>query len=319
MLGALGVTAAEEALYRVVLATRPEPTVGELAGATGRPPAQVRRCLAALREKGLITRTDGRPARFRAAPPELAIEVLVLHGRQRIEEARLAATELSGLWALAHQENEVPVEIIKGAQANVQHFLLAQLTAKEEVLTLDKPPYVTAGIPRQTEVQLEQMARGVSYRTIYDRESLAGADQLALARELTRRGEQARVLDGVPLKLLITDRANALVPFVLCEERQTIALRPSPLVNGLLALFEFLWERGTPLWSTEPAPGVDLSEEDIRLLGFAAAGFTDEVIARKVGVNKRTIERRMRRIMDTLGAQTRFQAGLQASRKGLLR
>ncbi|HVK25886.1 MAG TPA: hypothetical protein VM677_31395 [Actinokineospora sp.] len=41
-------------------------------------------------------------------------------------------------------------------------------------------------------------------------------------------------------------------------------------------------------------------------------------MARKVGVNQRTIERRMRRIMESLGARTRFQAGLQADRKGLL-
>ncbi|MFD5390941.1 helix-turn-helix domain-containing protein [Streptomyces sp. NPDC127074] len=319
MLGALGVTEAEEALYKAVLAARQEPTVSELAESTGRPVTQLRRCLAALEARGMVARIDGRPVRFRPAPPELAIEVLAMHSRHQIERARLAATELSGLWALVHQENEVPVQVVRGSEANVQRFLLTQMTSKEEVLTLDKPPYVAAGVPRQTEVQLDLMARGVRYRTIYDRQSLAEADSVAVARELARHGEQARVLDGVPLKLLITDRANALVPYVLSEERQTVALGPSPLLDGLLTLFEFLWERSTPLWSTEPAPQSDLKEEDVTLLGFAAAGYTDEVIARKVGVNKRTIERRMRRIMDVLGARTRFQAGLQAGLKGVLR
>lgn len=43
-----------------------------------------------------------------------------------------------------------------------------------------------------------------------------------------------------------------------------------------------------------------------------------EAIARKLGVSQRTVERRMWHIMDRLGAQARFQAGLQAAAHGLL-
>ncbi|GIG56757.1 transcriptional regulator [Longispora fulva] len=315
MLEPFDVAEAEESLYRVMLG-RPDSTIADLAEVTGRDSSRLRRQLRTLEARGLVTATPTRPVRYRPAPPDLAIEVLALHQHQRIDRARLDAAELAAVWHAAHRDREPPIQIIEGAEANVQCFVQTQLATREEVLTFDKPPYVLAGIARQAEVQRELMARGVRYRTIYDRQSLAEPEQVALARELARLGEQARVLDNVPLKLLITDRAHALVPFQLTDERQTLVLRRSPLLDSLVTLFELLWERATPLWSAGRDGGV--TDDDAQLLGFAAAGYTDETIARRIGVNKRTVERRMRRIMDELGARTRFQAGLQAAHKGIL-
>ncbi|OKI12908.1 helix-turn-helix domain-containing protein [Streptomyces sp. CB03911] len=316
MLDALGISEQQERVYRVLL-RRPEQSLAALAEAVGLPAAAVRRQLQELELKGLVTKTPTRPARFRPTPPDLGFDVLARSLHQRIDQARLAAARLDELWREGRVEHEPPVQIIQGRETNIQHFHQIQRSATTEVLTFDMPPYVLAGVAGQTEVQLELMARGVTYRTVYARSALAGADELALARTLTGHGEKARVADELPMKLLIADRAVALVPFALTEERQTVVLRSSPLLDGLVALFESQWERATPLWGTG-GPADDLSEEDVQLLGFAAAGFTDEGIARRIGVNKRTVERRMRRLMDRLGARTRFQAGLQAARRGLL-
>ncbi|MGV9270806.1 helix-turn-helix domain-containing protein [Kitasatospora sp. NPDC003701] len=315
MLDALGISPQEETLYRALL-RRPDPTLAELAEALGTEPARLRRQLRELEAKGLVTRSPTRPLRFRPAPPELALEVLALSLHQRIDRARLAAVGLTDLWR-SGRGDEQPVQIVQGREATTQHFEQVQQSTREEVLILDMPPYVEEGISTQTDVQLGLMASGVTYRTVYDRTALAEPEQVALARRLTQRGERARVVDGLPMKLLIADRSTALVPFVLAGERQTVVLRSSPLLDGLIALFESLWERGTPLWGKGRAAD-ELSAQDVQLLGYAAAGYTDEIIARKVGVNKRTIERRMRRLMDALGARTRFQAGLQAARRGLL-
>ncbi|MET9398924.1 helix-turn-helix transcriptional regulator [Kitasatospora sp. NPDC002965] len=316
MLDALGVPPQEEALYRALL-RRPDPTLAELVEATGGEPSRLRRQLRELETKGLVTRSPTRPVRFRPSPPELAVEVLALSLHQQIDRARLAAVELDDLWRSGRAGHEPPVQIVQGRDANTQHFRQIQQSTRKEVLIFDMPPYVEEGMADQTEVQLDLMDRGVSYRTVYDRTALAEPEQLALARRLTQRGERARIVDGLPMKLLIADRTTALVPFVLAGERQTVVLRSSPLLHGLVALFEAMWERGTPLWGNG-RPSDALSPEDVQLLGYAAAGYTDEIIARKVGVNKRTVERRMRRLMDTLGARTRFQAGLQAARRGLL-
>ncbi|MFB6900268.1 TrmB family transcriptional regulator [Streptomyces hydrogenans] len=316
MLDALGITAPQEELYQALL-RRPEQTAAALTEGSGQPATAVRRHLQELQDHGLVIRTPTRPATFRPAPPDLAISVLASSLHQRIDEAKLAAAELTALWQQGRIEHEPPIQIVQGADANIRHFQQVQRSTRSEVLTFDMPPYVLAGVPAQAEVQLELMAKGVTYRTVYDRTALATTEQLEAARVLNRRGEKARVVDGLPLKLLIADRTTALVPFVLADERQTLVLKASPLLDGLLALFESQWERGTPLWGSGRA-AEDISEEDVRLLGFAAAGHTDEIIARRLGVNRRTVERRMRRLMDRLGARTRFQAGIQAARLGLL-
>ena len=65
------------------------------------------------------------------------------------------------------------------------------------------------------------------------------------------------------------------------------------------------------------APG-EASPQQRILLGMLAVGLTDEAIGRQLGWHPRTVQRHVRRLMSDLGAQTRFQAGLQAARRGWL-
>ena len=54
------------------------------------------------------------------------------------------------------------------------------------------------------------------------------------------------------------------------------------------------------------------------LLTMLAAGMTDDGIARQLRVSARTVQRRVSELMEGLGARNRFQAGVQAARRGLL-
>jgi DNA-binding NarL/FixJ family response regulator len=112
---------------------------------------------------------------------------------------------------------------------------------------------------------------------------------------------------------VVTDRRTGL----LQTGQEVVELGPSALLDGLVRLFELLWQQATPLWP-EPEPSGPLSAEDQRLLALAAAGLTDQAIARRLGVAQRTVERRMQRILKALEATTRFQAGLRAGHRGLL-
>jgi DNA-binding NarL/FixJ family response regulator len=52
------------------------------------------------------------------------------------------------------------------------------------------------------------------------------------------------------------------------------------------------------------------------VLELLALGAKDEVIARHLGVSLRTARRRVADLFDELGAATRFQAGVEAGRRG---
>ena len=75
-------------------------------------------------------------------------------------------------------------------------------------------------------------------------------------------------------------------------------------------------DRRSPLPRTAGARSAEARDRTI--LALLAAGAPDATIARQTGVSQRTVERRVRALMDQLGAGTRFQAGVQAARRGLL-
>jgi DNA-binding NarL/FixJ family response regulator len=298
LLEALGVCSEDEQLYRVLLA-RPEATTTELILDTGWPSARVARHLRSLVALGLASRTAGRPARYTPAVPEAAVELLALRKQAAIVQARLGASVLTEEFRAKREAG--PFTVIRGAAAIAQRFYQAQQSAQSEVLILDKPPYAVLPIePRR--------AYGVTYRTIYDMAALGNPAELAAARTA---GTSCRMLRDVPLKLMVADRRTGLLQTGL----EVVELGPSGLLDGLLRLFELLWQQATPLTASGEGP---LSIEDQQLLSLAAAGLTDQAIARRLGVAQRTVERRMQRILRALDATTRFQAGLRAGQRGLL-
>ena len=296
VLQALGVCSEDEQLYRALLA-RPECTTTELSHDTGWAATRVGRHLRSLLSLGLASRTPGRPASYVPAVPEAAVELLALRKQAAIVEARVGASVLATEFRVRHDA----FTVIRGTEAIAQRFYQAQQCAQDEVLMLDRSPYAVVPIePRR--------AHGISYRTIYDMASLSEPTDLVAARSAG-----CRILRDVPLKLVVVDRRTGLLP---TSPDVVVEFGPSSLLDGLLRLFELLWQQASPL--APSASAGPLSFEDQQLLSLAAAGLTDQAIARRLGVAQRTVERRMQRILRALDATTRFQAGLRAGQRGLL-
>ncbi|MFJ2033269.1 LuxR C-terminal-related transcriptional regulator [Streptosporangium sp. NPDC087985] len=72
---------------------------------------------------------------------------------------------------------------------------------------------------------------------------------------------------------------------------------------------------GTPERGTAPASaGTAISSREWQVLQLLAQGCTDEAVARTLDVSLRTVRRVTADLMARLGARSRFQAGLNASR-----
>ncbi|WP_370947328.1 TrmB family transcriptional regulator [Amycolatopsis sp. cg5] len=312
-LDSLGVNTTEQRVYEVLL-RHPDVTLAQLTELTRMTAERLRGLVNSLADKGMLSRTPGRPTRLVAAPPDIAVEILALRRREEIERARLAGAALG---ARFRTEGGPVLQVVRGREAIAHRFRQLQQVAKQEVLILDKPPYVVEPDEAQDKLQRDVQARGVRYRTIYDHSTLDQPERLDSLRRLTSCGEQARAMTGVPTKLVIADRRLGLVPYELPSDHQAVLLRPSAVLTGLVTLFDQLWDRASPLWP-DSATGAQINADDQQLLALLAAGLTDQAIARKLGVAQRTVERRVRRVMDSLGARTRFQAGLQAAIRGLL-
>lgn len=297
------------------------------------PTAVLVTALERLEAVGLVTRNPGgESTRYVPAPPDLAIEALVLRRHGELEQLRAHATALARrYWAAVQRSDQGSVvEVVRGSDAVHQHVLQAQRAARREVLLIDRPPYI-GGAPTINDEELAGLARGVSYRCLYDTGTLDIDDQAKLMFRYVEAGEQARTLPDIPLKMVVVDEELAIVPLVLDEPeyRDAAIVRGSTLINALATCFEALWARAVPVTSAamaasfDPASMVARGDDrptplERRVVALLAAGVKDDAIARQLDVSSRTVNRYMDRIMVKLGAGTRFQAGLQAQRLGWL-
>ncbi|MEU9997172.1 LuxR family transcriptional regulator, partial [Streptomyces sp. NPDC050848] len=95
------------------------------------------------------------------------------------------------------------------------------------------------------------------------------------------------------------------------------AVQPCGLLPALGALFQPTWRTALPSPAPAPRPG-GRPPADRRLLRLLAGGAGYDVVARELGISRRTLFRRLQILMARLGAANRFQLALQAQRSGWL-
>jgi DNA-binding NarL/FixJ family response regulator len=324
---AAGLGAVEEEVYQLLLDAGAA-TLDELVRARHEPAIVLTRALDRLESAGLVARAAGPPVRHVPAPPDLAIEALVLRQHGELERLRAhAATLARRYWASVEQsEQGALVQVVRGPEAVRQHAMQAQRAAHREVMIIDRPPYLAGQPPGWNEEEMGALDRGVRYRVIYDASLLADGEATQRMFRYIEAGEQARTLSEVPVKMLVVDGEVAIVPLVLDEAalHDCAIVRGSTLISALTTCFDALWARSVAVSSgaggvvAAAAPDNAPSPLEQRIVRMLAAGVKDETIARQLEVSSRTVNRYMDRIMAKLGASTRFQAGLQAARLGWL-
>ncbi|MET9225279.1 LuxR C-terminal-related transcriptional regulator [Lentzea sp. NPDC003310] len=270
-----------------------------------------------MRDLGLVRHLPGDV--WQAVAPDLAVEALIAAREEQNRRARADVGPLMELY-LRNRDEELAdnafVEVVSGVDAvrELWHALLRG--AREEVCVLDQPPYVTP-LGQHVALEDETRLRDVQWRVVYDRSAVDIPGRVTEIIELVAAGERARVTPTLPFKLAVIDTHAAVLPVVNDDVVDKVLLiRPSALLDVLRSTFELYWDKGIPF-----SPGgiyAAASDVDPSLLGLLAAGLTDESIARQLGLAPRTVQRRVRQLMDRCGAQTRFQAGVQAMRRGWL-
>jgi sugar-specific transcriptional regulator TrmB/DNA-binding CsgD family transcriptional regulator len=315
----LGLSEAAERVYDVVL-QEPGLSSPEVSRRMGWTAARGKDALGELETHGLVTRSASRPVRFSPTSPELALGILVRQREQELDRVRATTAQYQARFAQTASTTSPldQVEVVLGRAAVLQRVTQLQRSAQHEILVLDTPPY--AADHEVTAAEVEHLERGVRARVIYDSTALDTSTQLATVRRLAELGEEARIRESLPTKLMIADQRHAIVPlgFESPGINGVVMVHTSPLLDALIALFESLWLAATPVaWSTGETR-TDSEPTDTDLLTLLAAGLKDDAIARNLGVSRRTVQRRIRRLMQHVGAQSRAQIVLQAARLGQL-
>jgi sugar-specific transcriptional regulator TrmB/DNA-binding CsgD family transcriptional regulator len=315
----LGLPAEESAAYRALI-TVPSAGPEEFAELLVIEAGQAAKLLAGLEAAGLAVRSLGDPGRFVATPPSSALRAVLLRRRHELQQAEAELGALDEVYRAATVRRGAGgvVDIVDGAAAVRELFGRLQLGAREEVLSFVKAPVAvisgSENVAEDTAVE-----RGVRYRVLLERAMLDEEpgffDRLEHARAA---GEEVRIAETLPLKLIVVDRELALVPLHANGTGPAAALlvHESGLLHALIALFEAEWLRASPVVvAAEPA---GLEEMDSRILSLLMTGLTDEAVAAHLGTSLRTVQRRVRHLMDLTGGRTRLQLGFQVAKRGWL-
>ncbi|MER5182972.1 helix-turn-helix domain-containing protein [Streptomyces sp. NPDC002896] len=322
MLAAIGLDEMHESAYRALVSVGAA-EVPDLARRLTLGEYDTERALRRLERHGLAAQSSARPGRWVAAPPGVALGALLAQQRHELEKAELAAALLAEEYRAQAAEPAVHdlVEVVTGAAAVSQRFLQLQLGASDEVCALvTGKPIAVSGMDNDAEEQAAN--RGVAFRVVIEREVLSLPSGLTELSAALGRDEQVRVVDQVPTKLVIADRSTAMVPLTSrTAEPAAVVVHASGLLESLTGLFEAVWREALPLRLGE---GGQVTEEepdapdgtDLEILSLLLAGLTDASVAKQLDLGLRTVQRRVKRLMELAGVTTRLQLGWHAYERG---
>ncbi|MFJ7070434.1 helix-turn-helix domain-containing protein [Streptomyces sp. NPDC101115] len=322
MLAAIGLDERQESAYRALVAMGAA-EVSDLAHRLALPEGDTERALRRLESQGLAAQSSARTGRWVAAPPGVALGALLTQQRHELEQAELAAALLAQEYRAEATEPAVHdlVEVVTGASAVTHRFLQLQLGATDEVCALvTGKPIAVSGVENDAEALAAE--RGVRYRVVIEREVLALPTGLGELSAALGRHEQIRVVDRVPTKLVVADRTLAMVPLTgRGAEPAALVVHASGLLESLMGLFESVWRDALPL---RLGAGAQVTEDevqgpdptDLEILSLLLAGMTDASVAKQLDLGLRTVQRRVKGLMELTGVTTRLQLGWHAYERG---
>jgi DNA-binding CsgD family transcriptional regulator len=321
MLEMLDLSPSESACYEALVA-HPRSTADELGRRIALDSAPLQQALQGLEDKGLVTASHDEPPQLVPAPPEVAVEVVILRQRERFERARIYAAELMDRYRGTEGQGEVAdyVELVRGREAIQQRSEQIQRLARTELQLL--VPCRQAACMLGAGGESDPIAEPVEVRRICERQALEG-DGGGSFPPTRSQNEDVRVVPTLPLTLAVADRALGLLPCDDEDEPAAFVVTPCRLLDVMIHLADTLWELAAPVapaGSLARSDGVDvgLTGRDLEILQFLQAGLTDFAISRRLDVSERTVGRRVSALMRAAGAQTRFQLGWRAAERGWL-
>ncbi|HET7800933.1 MAG TPA: helix-turn-helix domain-containing protein [Humibacillus xanthopallidus] len=324
MLGVFGVEARTEAVYRAML-EHPTADLATIASDVGASVEQVRAELDLLADLMLVEVVAGaRP--FQAIPPEQAIAVLVAREEERLAERQRQVTEAradmgdlvqSFVRSRTLQGPDGLVEEIDDPRVVTSRLYQLTQAARERVsFMLPGDALPPGAIEPSARLDDELLERGIPLRVIVTDASLEAPHWRGhLARQVTR-GVQARSHPAPPHRIVIVDGTVAILP--RDDSSGALVVHGPDLVAPTAALFDAIWQAAIPLVpDTVGTADGEFSDARVRqVVALLAQGQKDEAIARRLNVSVRTVRRLVSAALSALHAESRFEAGVLAVKRG---
>lgn len=305
-------------LYRLLL-NRPDTTAPQLATEANLPLADVQHHLTQLSHGGLITPVTD--SQYRAHAPDASLGE---HIGLQLDNLRSNYSLLQDLLEIYREGGHdghhqgTRWESITGQAAIQARLMRMEAGAELQIRNFVKSPIVMQA-PNYDEHEVRQQ-RGVHQQILYERGILNDLDDEVHMDYLHRcieYGDEVRFAAQLPVKLVLVDGRELLLEEPPTDQPRALITSHPPIVALADSLFEQLWMTSVPAPHSEEETSHNHgpSEEDRLLLSLLIAGLTDQAIATRLGIGLRTVQRRVRELMNLAQVDTRIQLGWQAARR----
>ncbi|MDO0929412.1 hypothetical protein QQY24_29860 [Streptomyces sp. TG1A-8] len=230
----------------------------------------------------------------------------------QLEELRSQLDALSGLCAHDEDGGPGPVVTVEGATDIRDALAVAVRRCTEEVLAVQPLGRGTSALARDVVCRDgEPLAPAVGVRVLLPHLSRYDAEVRECTERIFASGGEVRTTAASLPPLIVFDRS---VAFLFDDEDTDRVHRVQHK-----ALVEFMVHMVVSAWATSAVfertggnnrlPECLTQETKTAIVQLLAAGYKDEVVAKRLGIGVRTCRKYIAELFGDLGAQSRFQAG----------
>jgi DNA-binding NarL/FixJ family response regulator len=314
----LGLDKTAAAVYQALLAAGGGPV--DISVVTGLSEAAIDVALGELAGLNLVRPPVGISGDWRAVRPEFAFTALVRQHEADLADLRAAVATADATWSARHPYPGSPAEpVMDWSDAVAEVGRLAAQAAKEFLLVMPAEPGPLALLHIDLTRYEAAVARGVRILALYHDSTRSDPAALVHARRATLVGAEVRTAPVLPLPMVVCDGQVALIQTGAGRPEAALYVREQSIAAMLDGVFDNAWEVATPLATPiTPDQATGLTPEERALLQLLAGGAKNATAAGRLGVSESTVARQMRDLMIRLGATSRFQAGVNAAKRGWL-
>ncbi len=161
---------------------------------------------------------------------------------------------------------------------------------------------------------------GVELRVLTQHAAKSSPAARSGLHRLHRAGAEIRTTADVPVRLLLFDRELAVLLAEPEDPAPATVVTDARITSFLGTLHDRMWDTAATFVqrADESAPRLDAGDLRTTILELLSAGHSDDAIARMLSISLRTCRRHISELLTTLNSRTRFQAGAEAVRLGLV-
>ena len=254
----IGLTEREAKVYMTLLNGRMY-TASELQKAVNIPRTKIYEVLNKMLSRGICTeRKLGKNKIYEAIEPELALESIYSKYQNDLNRKKKLIDQLSEVFTPIFENSKSiinPLEFIEVMRDKVQihrRYTNSVRNTKREMLTFNKGPYASDNPERLAEQEDEEtklLKRGGKTKNIYEFKEFREVDWLLESvKKTVRFGQEARVVENLPIKMLIFDDEKVMFPLEqpieVSNDLTMIYIEHKQLANACRILFYHMWDQG---------------------------------------------------------------------------